>query len=366
MEIGEAYEVLSDPQKRAQYDRFGDEAFTQGGGNGFGGGNHRFRFRDSENVFRWVFDDFSDFGDFSFSFGDQFGRQRRQQQRPPPKEDLYKDDPYVLLLTDRNFDEDTIGWVRLIEFYAPWCGHCRTLSPKWSSLAKSLQGVIKVAAVNCESNEAICERHGVDGYPTIKAFLAGGDPHGVEYSGDRSTKNLQKWALGMIPNNIVVLKRQQQVDDFLKRCSGKSKDKVSWRLCVLLFTERTTTSAAYKSISFMYEDKILFGEIQGSNKALGAPFNVTSFPSLVAVCNGNLKTVEHFQKKMQPDRIRTFLNTFAGGRRCTAAIHIDSEKDIESLTASQLKEILRQHGVPCEGCFEKSDYVQRVKEIYQR
>jgi len=239
------------------------------------------------------------------------------------------------------------------------------LSPKWSALAKSLQGIIKVAAVDCDKHESVCERHGIDGYPKIKAFRSGGDPQGVEYRGDRSTKDLQKWALSMIPSNVVVLKKQRHIEEFLERCSGrKGKDKAAWRLCVLLFTERTTTSAAYKSISFMYEDKILFGEIQGSNAVLGAPFNVTSFPGLVAVCNGNIKTVVPFQKKMQPDRIRTFLNTFAGGRRCTELLLIDSEEDVESLTASQLKEILRQRGVPCEGCFEKSDYVQRVKELY--
>ena len=37
-EIGEAYEVLSDPQKKAQYDQFGHAAFEQGGGFGGGGG----------------------------------------------------------------------------------------------------------------------------------------------------------------------------------------------------------------------------------------------------------------------------------------------------------------------------------------
>lgn len=364
MEIGEAYEVLSDPEKRAQYDRFGDEAFSQSGGNGFGGGGQRFQFRNSERVFRWVFGD--DDG-FSFDFGEQFGgpQRRRQQSRPPPpEEDFYKDDPYVHVLTENNFDEDTFGWLRLIEFYTPWCGHCKTLSPKWSALGKSLQSVVKVAAVNCDKFESLCEQHGIDGYPTIKAFLSREDS-GVEYHGERSTKRLQSWALSLIPNKVTVLSKPRHVDEFLEQCArGTGKDKVAWRVCALLFTERQSTSAAYKSISYMYQGRVLFGEIQGSNNAMAKPFNVTSFPSLVAVCNGNIKTVEHFEKKMNPDRIRTFLNSFSGGRKCNRAILIDSETDVESLPASQLKEILREHGIPCEACFEKADYVRRVKEIY--
>src|ERR1700733_12317377 len=49
-ELGEAYEVLSNPDKRAAYDRFGHQAFTQGGGMGGAGGVH-----DPFDVFREVF-----------------------------------------------------------------------------------------------------------------------------------------------------------------------------------------------------------------------------------------------------------------------------------------------------------------------
>src|SRR5580698_6306376 len=49
-ELGEAYEVLSNEDKRAAYDRFGHQAFTQGGGFGGGGGMH-----DPFDVFREVF-----------------------------------------------------------------------------------------------------------------------------------------------------------------------------------------------------------------------------------------------------------------------------------------------------------------------
>src|SRR5277367_4650180 len=49
-ELGEAYEILSNPDKRAAYDRYGHQAFSQGGGFGGGGGAH-----DPFDVFREVF-----------------------------------------------------------------------------------------------------------------------------------------------------------------------------------------------------------------------------------------------------------------------------------------------------------------------
>jgi protein disulfide-isomerase A6 len=58
----------------------------------------------------------------------------------------------VEVLTTANFnkmvlDSDEI-W--LVEFYAPWCGHCKNLEPQWEKAAKILKGVVRVGAVNAD------------------------------------------------------------------------------------------------------------------------------------------------------------------------------------------------------------------------
>src|SRR5204862_4801708 len=76
-EIGEAYDVLSDDQKRAAYDRYGHQAFSGGmpGGGGFGGGFH-----DPMDIFREVFGGGG--GDIFDAF---FGGGGRRQRREGPQ-----------------------------------------------------------------------------------------------------------------------------------------------------------------------------------------------------------------------------------------------------------------------------------------
>ena len=64
-----------------------------------------------------------------------------------------------------------------VEFYAPWCGHCKKLAPLWNELAdhvkENLSGDYHIAKIDCTNNEAICEKYQVTGYPTVMRFEGG-------------------------------------------------------------------------------------------------------------------------------------------------------------------------------------------------
>lgn len=63
----------------------------------------------------------------------------------------------------------------LVEFYAPWCGHCKSLAPEMVNAASKMKGIAKVVAVNCdeEMNKGLCGQYQVKGFPTIKLFKGG-------------------------------------------------------------------------------------------------------------------------------------------------------------------------------------------------
>ena len=59
----------------------------------------------------------------------------------------------------------------LAEFFAPWCGHCKALAPKYEEAATELKSKnIQLAKVDCTEEEELCKDNAIEGYPTLKVF----------------------------------------------------------------------------------------------------------------------------------------------------------------------------------------------------
>lgn len=89
---------------------------------------------------------------------------------------MYSSSSPVIQLTAKDFDKAYKG-VWLVQFYAPWCGHCQRLTPEYEKAAKALKGIAKIAAINADSEKV---NVAIQGYPTIKFFV---DGKMTDYSG---------------------------------------------------------------------------------------------------------------------------------------------------------------------------------------
>ena len=63
-------------------------------------------------------------------------------------------------VTAANFPKKSDSHVWLLEFYAPWCGHCKNLAPAWEKAAAKLKDVVNVGAINCDVEKEFCQTKG--------------------------------------------------------------------------------------------------------------------------------------------------------------------------------------------------------------
>jgi len=93
------------------------------------------------------------------------------------------------VLSEDTFKEFVAKDITMVEFYAPWCGHCKRLAPEYAKAAVALSALddpISLGKVDCTIERTLCGQFGVRGYPTLKTFL-NGEPVGAErYGGERT------------------------------------------------------------------------------------------------------------------------------------------------------------------------------------
>lgn len=119
----------------------------------------------------------------------------------------------VLVLTEANFDQALADNQHiLVEFYAPWCGHCKSLAPEYAAAAATLKesgSAVKLAKVDATIEKSLGTRYGVKGFPTLKFYVNGKDK---EYNGGRKAADIVSWLSKKTGDPCKVVASKAEVD----------------------------------------------------------------------------------------------------------------------------------------------------------
>ncbi|NGX51683.1 MAG: Thioredoxin [Chlamydiae bacterium] len=83
------------------------------------------------------------------------------------------DNGSIIDVSDSDFEETTKEGVTLVDYFAEWCGPCKTLTPVLKEVAAELQGKVKFAKLDIDKNHLTAKAHHVTSVPTLILFKDG-------------------------------------------------------------------------------------------------------------------------------------------------------------------------------------------------
>ncbi|CAJ1955965.1 unnamed protein product [Sphenostylis stenocarpa] len=207
------------------------------------------------------------------------------------------DEKDVVVLKDKNFSEIVKNnRFVMVEFYAPWCGHCQALAPEYAAAASELKGEnVILAKVDATEENELGQQYDVQGFPTIYFFL---DGIHKPYNGQRTKDAIVTWIKKKIGPGIYNL---TTLEDAQRILTNETKVVLGF-LNSLVGPESEELAAASR-----IEDDVNF--YQTVNSDVAKLFNIdpdAKRPALILVKKEEEK-LNHFDGKFEKSAIADFV-----------------------------------------------------------
>uniref|UniRef100_A0A0D9ZUV4 protein disulfide-isomerase n=1 Tax=Oryza glumipatula TaxID=40148 RepID=A0A0D9ZUV4_9ORYZ len=253
----------------------------------------------------------------------------------------------VLALTESTFEKE-VGQDRaaLVEFYAPWCGHCKKLAPEYEKLGASFKKAksVLIAKVDCDEHKSVCSKYGVSGYPTIQWFPKGSlEPK--KYEGQRTAEALAEYVnseaatnvkIAAVPSSVVVL----TPEIFDSVVLDETKD-VLVEFYAPWCGHCKHLAPIYEKLASVYkqDEGVVIANLDADkHTALAEKYGVSGFPTLKFFPKGN-KAGEDYDGGRELDDFVKFINEKCGTSRDSKG-QLTSEAGIVESLAPLVKEFL--------------------------
>ncbi|CCX16619.1 Similar to Protein disulfide-isomerase erp38; acc. no. Q92249 [Pyronema omphalodes CBS 100304] len=233
----------------------------------------------------------------------------------------------VVDLTPKNFDEIILksGNPSLVEFYAPWCGHCKKLAPTWEELADSFadkKDKITIAKVNGDDHSALTKRYGISGFPTLKYFDGKTDKP-IAYDGGRDLESFTEFigkhsgvkSKGAKPvHSDVVVLTDSNFDTIV---NGEKNVLVEFYAPWCGHCKSLAPIYETVATEFAVEDTLIIAKVDANaptGKATAEKYGITGFPTLKFFPAGSTEPIDYDSGRTATD-LFAFLNEKAGTHR---------------------------------------------------
>lgn len=166
-------------------------------------------------------------------------------------------DPAVVTLTGENFAAELESKEMVfVEFYAPWCGHCKNLAPEYQKVAEHFNkegSDVSIAKVDATKESELASKYGVEGFPTLLLFKKGSET-GKAYAGDRSSQAIISWIERQRGSAVTVVTSSEQANHLLQ----------GTKMFVLGFFSEEEEAATFLKVAEKHRDKIKFAVAYGA------------------------------------------------------------------------------------------------------